>query len=281
MHISPLPPLECLVAFEAAVRHRSFTRAARELHLSQSAVSRQISHLEEYLGRALFIREPRSLRLTPSAEQYAESIKRFLENCAEATAQVIKQRGDRDLTVACSSGISVLWMAPNLQHFRELHPDIKIRLIVRDALTSLTPSEFDIGIYYLKNRIPSLASRRLSREEVFPVCAPGYLGGAQCKPADLLSKTLLVFEDAQRKWMSWDMWFRLCGVDNPVFTDTISVNFYPALLEMAINGLGVALAWGWMIDEPLKSGALVRASRASASLGGGYHVVWPRERSEY
>ena len=115
MRITPLPPLQCLVAFEAAVRHSSFTKAASELHLTQSAISRQIQQLEEFLGRSLFVREHRSLRLTIAGESYAGHVQWLLANCAEATLEVMKRYGDLELTVACSSGVAVLWLTPRLR----------------------------------------------------------------------------------------------------------------------------------------------------------------------
>ena len=126
MRITPLPPLQCLIAFEAAVRHASFTKAAAELHLTQSAVSRQIQQLEEFLGRSLFVREHRSLRLTIAGEQYAAQVHHLLTQCAEATHDVMKPYGDLELTIACSSGVAVLWLTPRLPNFRATYPNIKL-----------------------------------------------------------------------------------------------------------------------------------------------------------
>ena len=112
MRIAPLPPLQCLIAFESAVRHASFTKAAVELHLTQSAVSRQIAQLEDFLGRSLFVREHRALRLTIAGERYAKHVQWLLANCSEATLDVMKRYGDLELTIACSSGVAVLWLTP-------------------------------------------------------------------------------------------------------------------------------------------------------------------------
>lgn len=106
MRIEPLPPLQNLIAFEAAVRHGSFTRAATELNLTQSAISRQVAQLEEFLGRALFRREHKRIHLTVAGQIYAEQIQRMLILCAEATAQVITHSGEQQLTLACSSGVA-------------------------------------------------------------------------------------------------------------------------------------------------------------------------------
>jgi DNA-binding transcriptional LysR family regulator len=279
MRITPLPPLPCLVAFEAAVRHASFTRAAAELHLTQSAISRQIQQLEEFLGRSLFVREHRSLRLTMAGEQYASQVHRLLTQCAEATLDVMKHYGDLELTIACSSGVAVLWLTPRLPKFRAAHPNIKLRLIVRDGLGSMSPAEFDVGVYYVRQQAPAhFTARRLFNEEVFPVCSPGYLAGRTLAPADLAGETLLLLEDGQRQWMSWPEWFDLNGVTMPKTPQGITINHYPQLVQMAILGQGVALGWRYMIDACIDDGLLVRVGASSASHGGGYYVISPNDR---
>lgn len=282
MTISPLPPLHCLIAFDAAVRHASFTRAAAELNLTQSAVSRQIAQLEGFLGRALFAREHRVLRLTVAGQRYAEQIQRLLTECSEATADLMKRRGDLELTVACSSGVAVLWMTPQLMRFRAAHPDVSIRVIVKDDLKTLSPQEFDIAVYYVRNDLPpALASRHLFDEGVFPVCSPSYLAGRQLRPADLVHETLLFLEDGQRKWMSWADWFALAGVAAPKVVPTVSANYYPLLVQMAIEGGGVLLGWRSMIDPCIAAGLLVPAVDVTASQGGAYHLIWPADRHEH
>jgi DNA-binding transcriptional LysR family regulator len=281
MRIAPLPPLQCLVAFESAVRHASFTKAAAELHLTQSAVSRQIQQLEDFLGRSLFVREHRALRLTIAGEGYAKHVQWLLTNCSEATLDVMKRYGDQELTIACSSGVAVLWLTPRLGAFRTAYPHVKIRMIVRDGLASLSPAEFDVGLYYIRQRAePHFTARRLFDEEVCSVCSPAYLAGRVLEPADLAHETLLIQEDAQRQWMSWPEWFRINGVTMPASPHAIVANHYPQLVQLAILGQGVVLGWRHMIDDCLRAGLLVRASHAWASHGGGYYVVSPNDRSQ-
>jgi len=282
MRISPLPPLPSLIAFEAAVRHNSFTRAATELHLTQSAISRQIAQLERFLGKKLFIREPRSLRLTVAGQRYAEEVQRLLVGCAEVTADIMKRKGHSELTVACSSGVAVLWLTPRLARFRALQPECHLRLIVNDSLSALSETDFDVGIYYLRDGPPAgLAARRLYDEEVFPVCSPAYLAGRQLSPKDLLQETLLMLEDGQRQWLSWQNWMTQNDLPEVRVEHQILANQYPILLQLAMEGHGIVLAWRHMIDACLHAGLLVPACAASASLGGGYYAVWPRERIEH
>jgi len=263
------------------MRHGSFTRAATELHLTQSAISRQIAQLERFLGKKLFIREPRALRLTVSGQCYAEEVQNLLVACAEATETVMKRKGHSELTVACSSGVAVLWLTPRLGRFRAAHPDVHLRLIVNDSLASLSETDFDIGLYYLRDGpLAGLAARRLYDEEVFPVCAPHYLAGRKLLPADLPEEMLLTLEDGQRQWMSWQTWLAQNGHADARIEHKLMANQYPILLQLAMEGQGIVLAWRHMIDACLQAGLLVRACDASASLGGGYYAVWPQDRVE-
>src|SRR5450830_183459 len=281
MRISPLPPLQSLVAFEAVMRHNSFTRAANELHLTQSAVSRQVSQLERFLGKKLFSRQRRALSLTVSGQIYAEQVRYLLVNCAEATGSLMKHKGGSELTVACSSGVATLWLAPKLSYFRAEHPEVHLRLIVNDSLASLSETDFDVGIYYLREGAPKgLAVRRIYGEEVIPVCSPKYLDGRSLAPTDLAQEVLLVLEDGQRQWMSWETWFSQNGIPSSRLQTTLMGNHYPLLVQLAIAGEGVLLGWRHMIDPCIREGLLVRACEGSASLGGGYYTVWPSERAE-
>ncbi|WP_445619956.1 LysR substrate-binding domain-containing protein [Kushneria sp. Sum13] len=290
MRMSPLPPLNALVAFEAAVRHMSFTRAASELNLSQSAVSRQIVHLEQFLGRALFVRKPRQLVLTQAGESYARHVHAILDECVHATAEVMKSAGENELTIACTAGTAMYWLTPRLSQFRREHSHIKLRLIVRDDISTLSPFEFDLGLYYLKSGVmEGFDTMPLMSEEVFPVCSPDYLVACRARhglaadedltPAMLACETLLVLEDAQSLWIAWPDWFRHHGVTARL-SRNIVFNHYPALVEMAILGQGVLLGWRHVIDSLIDQGRLLQASPHSASQGGGHVLLTPQSRRE-
>ncbi|RRV10415.1 LysR family transcriptional regulator [Pseudomonas sp. v388] len=276
MRIEPLPPLQNLIAFEATVRHGSFTRAASELHLTQSAISRQVAQLEEFLGRALFRREHKRIHLTVAGQIYAEQIHRVLTLCAEATAQVITHSGEQQLTLACSSGVAALWLGPLLGRYRDEFPGVDIRLRVVDGLDSLVRAEFDLALYFLREASPpGLDSRLLFPESVSAYCAPGYLHGALLEPAQLLDHCLLMLEDGQRQWLSWNDWFGRQGVDASLIRQRMTVNHYPVLVDLALAGHGVVLGWQPMIDRHVQSGALVPACKVSVGAVGGYHLLTP------
>lgn len=282
MALSPLPPLHTLVAFEATVRLGSFTRAGEELNLTQSAVSRQIATLEQSLGRTLILRQHSGLVLTTAGERYLHRVRYLLEECADATARVMKHAGENEINLACSSGIAQFWIPERLSAFRQAYPDIRFNLIMRDSISTLSSFEFDVGMYYLKqSNIIHFDTIRLFDEEIFPVCSPQYLtDGKPFSAEELAHKTLLVLEDAQRQWIGWHEWLDLNGLPPMNLSNTLRVNHYPPLIELAIQGVGIALAWKRIIDRPLKLGSLVRACAASAQQGGGFYLVPPQQRHE-
>lgn len=275
MRIDPLPPLQNLIAFEATVRHGSFTRAAVELHLTQSAISRQVAQLEEFLGRALFRREHKRIYLTVAGESYAEEIQRLLAHLAEATAEVMTHSGEQVVTVASSSGVSSLWLGPLLGDFIEHFPGVDARLRVVDSLESLIRAEFDLGLYFLRSSPPGLESRLLFPEAVGAYCSPDFLQGQLLAPQALPNYRLLMLEDGQRLWLSWSEWFKQLGIECSAIPHRLTMTQYPLLLDLAIAGHGIVLGWSPFIDVHLKTGALVPACSAQVKGGGGYYLLRP------
>ncbi|GAC1037961.1 LysR substrate-binding domain-containing protein [Pseudomonas sp. No.117] len=279
MRIDPLPPLTNLIAFEATVRLGSFTRAALELNLTQSAISRQVAQLEAFLGRALFRREHKRLHLTVSGQRYAERVQQLLAGLAETTAEVMDHSGEQQLVLACSSGVAALWLGPLIGQFIKAFPSIDVRLRVLDNLDTLLKPEFDLALYFLRELPPSgLAGRQLFPERVGAYCAPDYLGGRQLPPAALLDQRLLMIEDGQRRWLSWEEWFSRLGHPATRIRQRLTVSQYPILVDLAVAGHGVVLGWRPMIDGHLRAGSLVPACAEYVQGQGGYHLLWPGDR---
>ncbi|MBB2896336.1 LysR substrate-binding domain-containing protein [Pseudomonas sp. AS2.8] len=279
MRIEPLPPLTNLIAFEATVRLGSFTRAALELNLTQSAISRQVAQLEAFLGRALFRREHKRLHLTVSGQRYAERVQQLLAGLAETTADVMDLSGEQQLVLACSSGVAALWLGPLIGRFASAFPGIDVRLRVLDNLDTLLKPEFDLALYFLREPPPpGLAGRQLFPEWVGAYCAPDYLGGRQLSPPELLERRLLMIEDGQRRWLSWAEWFARLGYPAPRIRQRLTVSQYPILVDLAVAGHGIVLGWRPMIDAHLRSGTLVEACSECVQGQGGYYLLWPGDR---
>lgn len=148
MKLQPLPPLNSLVAFEAAARHLSFTVAARELNVTQGAVSRQIRLLEDYLGTALFVRTTREINLTSTGSQYYESVRDTLQQIARATAGVRHWQGAQQVTVVTSTAMASLWLLPLVSEFQRQHEEIDLRIIATDQVEDFSRLDCDLALYY-------------------------------------------------------------------------------------------------------------------------------------
>ncbi|PCE30489.1 LysR substrate-binding domain-containing protein [Burkholderia ubonensis] len=282
MRIHPIPPLQCLVFFDAAARHGNFTRAAEELNVTQGAVSKQVVKLESFLGMQLFVRDAKALHLTRAGQAYADRIHDMLVCCSEATALVMKEPTPHSITIACAAGTASMFLTPIIAEFSREFPSVAVRILVREGVFNLNPAEFDIGVYYIRDAPPpGMSGIRVIEEEVHAYCAPDYLGRRRVLPHELMSSTLLVAEEQQRQWMSWRDWFHLCDSEityKPL--RTITANSYPVLLQLAVRGHGVLLGWNQMITPLVESNDLVLASDASASFGGAYQLVWPDDRRD-
>ncbi|MGP4973054.1 LysR substrate-binding domain-containing protein [Psychrobacter alimentarius] len=259
MKIKPLPPMNSIVVFEVAARHQSFTQAADELHVTQGAVSRQIRLLEEYLGKELFFRANRKISLTPTGLQYYQSIYGALLNIAQATGDIKKWRGDRQVTVATTHAMAALWLLPKVAPFQQ-EEGIDLRILATDNIVDLHSMDCDVALFYCRVPPVEMKVTPLFPEEVFPVCSPSYLKQFSNDRSleKIFSGTLLNLDEAHKDWMTWPEWFNEVGYPTITPKNKVNINNYTMLLQAAINGQGIALAWGSLVDDYLKSGALVR-----------------------
>lgn len=261
---SYLPPLDALVAFEAAARLSNFTAAARELNVSQSAISQQIQNLEANLGVPLFNRAGRRVHLTHLGREYQHIVARALEQIANASREIRTTRGRARVTVAADQSIAWMWLMPRLPLFQREYPDVAIRFVVSDGLSDCLNDMVSLALVHGKGNWPGYESRLLFEEEVFPVCSPGYLdkAGHLQSPEDLLSHTLLHLEDFEWQWLNWRMWLTDMGLVAPGESHGLVINNYPLLIEAARNGHGIALGWRYLVDADIQAGTLLRPSRA-------------------
>jgi len=282
LKIKPLPPLNSLVAFESAARHLSFTQAALELSVTQGAISRQIRHLEEYLGRSLFVRDKRQLTLTQTGAEYYDSVQQSLLLISSATGTILQWQGNQQLTVVTSNAMASLWLLPRLPEFQDLHPDVDVRILATDSLQGLRNSEFDVALFYCRTPPAGLAATPLFNERVFPVCSPAFLarhsnaesgeGGAE----DILGTTQLWLDSAE-DWLNWNQWFISTGLAPKEPRRRLNLNNYPMLVQAALNGQGVALGWEQLVAGYLQSGLLVRPVAMELNTTARFYMLEPEE----
>lgn len=281
-----LPPLNCLQTFEAAARHLSFTQAAHELNLTQSAVSRQVKRLEEDLARPLFYRQAVGISLTPAGERYFRTIQRLLRELDRESAELRRRGADRQLTLATTPTISSIWLARLLPEFQELHPTLDIRILCSESPNHLDVSEYDLGLFYHLDELPEPHGLELSpvfeREEVVSVCSPLYLQrrGAIYNPQHLLdAHTLLIVEDHYHDWLTWADWFSAVGASYSTPRHALRTNSYQLLMQSAMMGQGVSLGWKSLLGDELACGRLQLALPDSMDSRGRLHLMQPHHRN--
>ncbi|RUR70526.1 transcriptional regulator GcvA [Variovorax guangxiensis] len=270
-----LPPLSPLPCFDAAARHLSFSKAAEELSITPGAVSRAIKNLEDQLDLRLFERETRSVRLTAVGESYAQAVRAALDQLAAATAVATARRSDLTLNVSTSDGFAGKWLVPRLYRFRKAQGDIDVRVSTTGTLTSFLGDGIDIAIRYGGGKYPGLSSEFLADEEVFPVCSPRLLKGAQPlrTPEDLGRHTLI--RDSYP--IDWKAWLSSAGVEGVDAQRGLAFDSYTFAIEAAVQGEGVALGRTMLVADDLAAGRLVRPFRHALKAYASFYLVYPPE----
>ena len=281
-----LPPLNCLQTFEAAARHLSFTQAAHELNLTQSAVSRQIKRLEEDLARPLFYRQASGISLTPAGQRYFFTIQRLLRELDRESAELRRRGADRQLTLASSPTISSIWLARLLPKFQSQYPDLDIRILCSESPNHLDVSEYDLGLFYHLDELAAPLGLELTpvfeSEQVVTVCSLEYLQrrGAIHSPEHLLeAHTLLIVEDHYHDWLTWADWFSAIGANYQTPRQALRTNSYQLLMQSAIMGQGVSLGWHSLLEGELASGRLQLALPDSMLSRGRLYLMQPHHRN--
>jgi DNA-binding transcriptional LysR family regulator len=271
-----LPPLELLVAFEAAARHLSFTRAADEIALTQSAVSRQIQALESRLGVALFRRLHRSLALTEAGRGFFQAASSALADLDRATRALKRSDEVTTVVVTTTPGFAGLWLIPRLSTFVAANPGVDVRISAGNALAHLEREGVDVAIRYQAMDKPPPNSARLFDETVCPVCSPKLLrvGPRLGVPADLAQHTLLRMEyDGSSQLQDWGLWLHAMKLADLRPAGVMHFSSYDQLIQAAVAGQGVALGRMPLIDRLLKTRKLVAPFAGSIASPRGYCVI--------
>lgn len=277
-----LPALSQLHTFEAVARRMSFTAAADELCLTQSAVSRQIRSLERDLGRMLFVRRHRAIDLTPDGQRLFDAVTRGLDEIAACVRELRVAPDMPQITVAASVAFAYYWLMPRLERFSERHPEVDLRVLATDQKVDLGRQDADIAVLYGDGGWDGVEAYRLFGERVYPVCSPAYLNNHPelRRPADFLDQTLLHLDGGGTIWgaVDWQVWLVRHGVTGQPVRRGIRLNSYPMILQAAKAGRGVALGWSYITDPMLEDGRLVRPVEGLLETSSAYHVGAPPDR---
>ena len=272
-----LPPPNLLIAFEAAGRHLSFTKAASEMNVSRVAVSQQIRALEEFLDVRLFHRQQRAIKLTRFGERYHLAISDALGRALRATLEITQHSGSNIVNLGTTPGFMTYWLSPRLGEFRSIHPDIELRFIVSDANLGFDDN-IDVAIRYGSPPFDNAVATFLVRQAISPTCASTFLPpGTTLTPRDLLEHPLIHLEGPYDEQTRWSTWFRTQGIDMARARAGIAVNSYTNLVQAALEGQGFALIGPPLVARFLSNGTLVQPVDAPPVLRHAFHLLLPPE----
>jgi LysR family transcriptional regulator, glycine cleavage system transcriptional activator len=270
-----LPPLDLLLAFEAAARHLSFTRAGAERFVTQSAVSRQIRALEDELGVALFQRRHRALELTTDGQRLFAASSAMLAQLRTVVAEIRAPARREVLSLTTTPGLASLWLIPRLPRFTREHPGVDVRLDASFERRSLPAEGFDLAIRY--GRVGATEGKPLFAEAMQPVCSPALLrsGPPLAEPADLRRHTLLQVSMPAQAGMplEWAPWLSAVGLGELEPAASLTFSGYGEAIAAAVAGQGVALGRRPLVDGLLQSGQLVTPFADSTSSPRAYFLV--------
>jgi DNA-binding transcriptional LysR family regulator len=284
-----LPSTQALACFEAAARHESYTRAAQELSLTQSAVSRQILALEEGLGVQLFRRTRHGVVLTPAGTRYGRQVARWLQGLERDTLEVMAHQGRGGaLSLAAVPTFATRWLIPRLPQLAALHPDIVVHIETRTRPFLFADTTFDAALYAgTPEQIaqwPGVQAQLLLHEDVVPVCSPRLLEAAarrgpgrahQPVPAQMLARLPLLQQSTRP--LAWQHWFAAAGVEAPRALDGPRHELFSMLAVAATHGLGVALIPPLLIEAEIARGELVVACAQPLRGERAYYLISPAQ----
>jgi LysR family transcriptional regulator, glycine cleavage system transcriptional activator len=276
----PLPSLNGLRAFEAAARHLSFTRAAAELNVTQTAISHQIRRLEEQIGILLFVRRNRTLVLTREAQTYLPAIRTAFEDLRRATARL--RRPDREglLTVSTTASLAAKWLVTRVAGFQDANPGIEVRITTSPHLVDFEREEVDMAVRYGRGTWPGLRANWLMAEDIFPVCSPTLLQGDKPlrRPEDLAHHTLL---HATVLREDWQLWLTAAGLPMSLATRRgLSFDQSFMAIQAAVEGLGIALGRTRFVEADIAAGRLVVPFDVVLPADAGFYIVAPEATAD-
>lgn len=251
-----VPSTQALRALEAFARHGSVWRAADELHLTRSAVSHQLRFLERDLGFDLLRRAGKGVALTPQGKRYAADVRKALRLIGDAAVQYGDKGIRGSLQVSCTPGFASLWLCTHVAEFKEIYPEIALRIVTPPRLDDVSDPEVDAFIAFGEGIWPKCSVELLSQVEFTPLCSPVLLNrvGGLAEPADVFRAPLLHLVDHD----DWTRWFEAAGTVPASFDQGIVFSDMNLVLAAATAGQGIAMGDALTCRQAMDTGQLVR-----------------------
>lgn len=269
--------LAALRGFESAARLLSFTRAAAELNLTQSSISRQIAALERQVGKPLFRRRTRALELTTAGERLYASVRQALLGI-DRTVDELRGGGPPRVSVATYASFASLWLVPRLAAFQKAHPEIEVRIDAADRMVDLEVEDVDIALRWMRPGAAVGEADILVEEEATPALSPRLLGSSGLRidqPADLAALPFLELDDSLpgARQFSWARWFEFAGVPLLRPCGRLHFTYIDQMVQAAVRGQGAAIVRTPFLDDLLAGGELVAPFPQLRMPTGGRYVM--------
>ena len=272
------PSLTDLQAFESAARHGSFTHAARELHVTQGAVSKQVKQLGAFVGTRLFTRVRQGLVLTENGRRYLQKIGKGLDLIESATLEVRSHKGlGATLSLTSMPTFGARWLIPRLAGFMHERPDIRVEFLPHKQGYDFSMPELDAAVRFGDGIWPGSDADYLVGREVVAVCHPDLTPAQPARAEDLLRLPLLHHTSAPNAWSEW---FVKAGLDSRRAWEGSRFDQYTLIIEAAASGFGVALIPLCLVEQEIQSGKLVIAIDLPILASQGYYLCYPKNRAD-
>lgn len=274
-----LPPIADLLAFEAASRHTSISRAAEELHLTQSAVSRQIRQLEGQLGLALFHRVRQRVVLTDVGRIYAADVRVVLQQLSGVTQKTMAwSDGGGLLNLAVLPTLGTRWLIPRLVDFAARYPDVTVNMASRHEPFDFAQGALDAAIHFGAPHWAGAVCDYLMHEQVVPLCSPGYQQQHGIWQIHDLSSVVLLQQTSRPA--QWADWFEQVGADSAHALRGPHFEQFAMIAQAAVSGLGAALLPRFLVETEITSGALIELFPQALTSSDAYYLVYPEARAQ-
>ena len=272
-----LPPLDQLEAFEASARHLSFTKAADELALTQSAVSRQIAALEEHYGLPLFRRLHRALRLTDDGQTLYLAVTEVLGTLHQVGGELKRDRRAKTVVVTTTPGFAGLWLIPRLSNFTAARPDVDVRISAGYKLENLARDGFDLAVRYQPEDQVEAGAELLFGDVVMPVCSPKLLRDRERPlktPEDLRHHVLMYLDSGPGADMQdWPIWLRAMKLEGLKPASVLHFSQFDQLINAAVAGQGIALGRSPLLKQMLRDRRLVAPFKKTVASPRSYYLL--------
>ncbi|MEB1611136.1 LysR family transcriptional regulator [Xanthomonas campestris pv. campestris] len=274
-----LPSTAALAMFEAAARHQSFTKAAEEMAVTQSAVCRQIGALEAFLGVKLFRRGTRGVTATEAGAAYGRQIAARLDEVERDTLNLMSTGGQGGaLELGVVPTFATRWLLPRLADFNARHPGVTVHLNARTRPFMFDESPMDAAIAAGESPWPGTRGMFLMCEQVVPVASPGYLQSRRRESGEVDWSRCALLQQSTRPY-AWRHWFDSCGMRLDGDMSGPRFELFSMLIEAAQLGMGVALVPRILVEQELAQRTLSLASGHAAPSDRGYYLIWPERKS--